>query len=571
MKNCSKNILILLFLFFTSFVFSRSFKEINELTNNEINNNKINSLLKNERKIFQSTNNLENLLNIKFLRFLQLKLNNGTLNQKLTILFKLEQESKTANFYLLHARVLDELSVLVNAYSKTQGAYYNFKLLKEAKKYKFKEFIIRGYSQIATFYTYSQVNYDLAIKYWDSCYCYQEKNNFLQRASMLNNIALCYDFKQDLSNSILYNRKAYSIFRKIRHKSNSDIFFGKIIIGNYADLIFKKGQKKDAQKVFESLFSEFKKKSENNHVTILTAINLLKQYENSNQILKVTEIIRFLELQLKKEKDNSFQIIILEALFKYYEDKSDFKKASGLAKELLRIKDIQTEKSNIDKEEFSEIMTTNLIESLKNNIENENESQHRRNNVLIITLIFVVVGLGIVIYYQQRVRLKTKKIEKQTIEIEEKNQQILDKELKLQQEKITHLQLNLNLKTGAEKAFLQKLKEIKKKNNQSIEEVVNDLQFQISNLLQIDKKNYETNAQLKNEEKQFYDKLKALHPELSKVDIQFCTYFRIDLSSKEIALLEDIAPNSVRVYKNRIKNKIGLSVEDNLNEYLKRI
>jgi hypothetical protein len=182
-----------------------------------------------------------------------------------------------------------------------------------------------------------------------------------------------------------------------------------------------------------------------------------------------------------------------------------------------------------------------------------------------------VLALGIVIYYQLRVRLKTKKIEKQTLEIEEKNQQILDKELKLQQEKITHLQLNLNLKTGAEKAFLHKLKEIKKRNNQSIEEVVNDLQFQISNLLQIDKKNYETNTQLKNEEKLFYDKLKSRHQELSKIDIQFCSYFRIDLSSKEIALLEDIAPNSVRVYKNRIKNKIGLSIDDNLNEYLKKI
>jgi hypothetical protein len=236
---------------------SKSFNEINDLTNNEIDKRKVNSLLKEEKKIYQSTGNLENLLNIKFLRFMYLRLNKGTLSQKLTILFKLEQESESANFHLMHVRVLDELSVLVNSYSKTQGAYYNFKLLEQAKKYKFKDFVIRGYSQIATFYTYSQVNYDVAIKYWDSCYSYQEKNNFLQRASMLNNISLCYDFKQDLSNSILYNRKAYSIFRKIRHKSNSDVFFGKIIEGNYADLIYKKGQKKDAQKVFESLFSKY--------------------------------------------------------------------------------------------------------------------------------------------------------------------------------------------------------------------------------------------------------------------------------------------------------------------------
>jgi len=165
MNNYSKKIMVFLFVIYSTFVFSRSFDEINELTNKEISNKKINNLLKDERKIFQSTNNLENLLNLKFLRFLNLRLNNGTLSQKLTLLFKLEHESETANFHLLHVRVLDELSVLVNAYSKTQGAYYNFKLLKLAKKHNFKDFIIRGYSQIATFYTYSKVNYDFAIKY----------------------------------------------------------------------------------------------------------------------------------------------------------------------------------------------------------------------------------------------------------------------------------------------------------------------------------------------------------------------------------------------------------------------
>ena len=551
--------------------FSKSFNEINELTNKGIDKKQLKSLLKEEKELYQSTNNNENLLNVKFLRFLYLKLNNGTLSQQLTILIKLEQESEAANFHLMQARVLDELSVLVNTYSNNQGSFYNFKLLEHAKKYDIKDFIMRGYSQIASQFTYSSVNYDLAIKYWDSCYLYQEKNNHLQRSSMLNNISLCYDFKGDIDNSILYNRRANELFQKIRHKSNSDVFFGKIIEGNYADLINKKGQITQAKKVFESLFSDFKKNPEYKIVAIYTAINLLDIYNTTNQISKSQETFVFLTNELQKEKDYNTRIKILEAVLKYYEFKNDFKKAILISKKLIKTKDLLSEKTIREKDEFSQIMTNNLIESLKLNIDKENESQRRRNNILIITLIFIVVALGIVIYYQLRVKIKTRKIEKQTIEIEEKNQQILDKELKLQQEKITHLQLNLNLKTGAEKAFLHKLKEIKKRNNQSIEEVVNDLQFQISNLLQIDKKNYETNTQLKNEEKLFYDKLKSRHQELSKIDIQFCSYFRIDLSSKEIALLEDIAPNSVRVYKNRIKNKIGLSIDDNLNEYLKKI
>jgi DNA-binding NarL/FixJ family response regulator len=50
-----------------------------------------------------------------------------------------------------------------------------------------------------------------------------------------------------------------------------------------------------------------------------------------------------------------------------------------------------------------------------------------------------------------------------------------------------------------------------------------------------------------------------------------CTYFISDLSAKEIGLLMNLSDVSVRVAKNKIKNKIGLDKDANLDDYLKSI
>jgi len=69
----------------------------------------------------------------------------------------------------------------------------------------------------------------------------------------------------------------------------------------------------------------------------------------------------------------------------------------------------------------------------------------------------------------------------------------------------------------------------------------------------------------------FSTSLKKKHSFLTDQEITLCTYFRNNIPSKEIALSEGITDGTVRVYKNKIKNKIGLSQMDSLNEYLNNI
>jgi DNA-binding CsgD family transcriptional regulator len=68
-------------------------------------------------------------------------------------------------------------------------------------------------------------------------------------------------------------------------------------------------------------------------------------------------------------------------------------------------------------------------------------------------------------------------------------------------------------------------------------------------------------------DKDFFKKVKELHPDLTTNDLRLCVYLRLNLSSKEIAPLLNISPRSVEIKRYRLRKKIGLDRKIGLNNY----
>lgn len=64
------------------------------------------------------------------------------------------------------------------------------------------------------------------------------------------------------------------------------------------------------------------------------------------------------------------------------------------------------------------------------------------------------------------------------------------------------------------------------------------------------------------------EKLSQQFPSLTEQELKLCAYFKLNLSSKEVSLLEGITSGSVRVYKTKIKSKMGLGKEQKLDDFL---
>lgn len=69
----------------------------------------------------------------------------------------------------------------------------------------------------------------------------------------------------------------------------------------------------------------------------------------------------------------------------------------------------------------------------------------------------------------------------------------------------------------------------------------------------------------------FFDKLKNHCSDLTEDNLRLCAYFRIGMSTKQIALLLHIVPGSVSTNRYRLKKKLGLQEDDDLDDFIRNI
>jgi len=70
---------------------------------------------------------------------------------------------------------------------------------------------------------------------------------------------------------------------------------------------------------------------------------------------------------------------------------------------------------------------------------------------------------------------------------------------------------------------------------------------------------------------EFFKNLKHKFPGLSSNDLRLCAYLKIGFSSKEIADLLNIQPSSIYISRSRLRKKLGLTIEEDLYDFLNSI
>ena len=68
-------------------------------------------------------------------------------------------------------------------------------------------------------------------------------------------------------------------------------------------------------------------------------------------------------------------------------------------------------------------------------------------------------------------------------------------------------------------------------------------------------------AELQTSNLNFRERLKREHPGLTAYDLRLCTYLKANLTTKEIATLLNITPDSVKKAKHRLRKKMSLHPE----------
>jgi DNA-binding CsgD family transcriptional regulator len=70
---------------------------------------------------------------------------------------------------------------------------------------------------------------------------------------------------------------------------------------------------------------------------------------------------------------------------------------------------------------------------------------------------------------------------------------------------------------------------------------------------------------------EFFDKLRKEFPDLTSYDLRLCAYLKLGFNSKEIANMLNIMPSSVYISRSRLRKKLDLESDKDLNSYLNSI
>ncbi len=69
----------------------------------------------------------------------------------------------------------------------------------------------------------------------------------------------------------------------------------------------------------------------------------------------------------------------------------------------------------------------------------------------------------------------------------------------------------------------------------------------------------------------FFSRLQAKFPSLTSKDLKLCSYLRLNMTTKEIAGLMNITPQSAEISRVRLRKKLSLTRKDKLPDYISKI
>ena len=179
------------------------------------------------------------------------------------------------------------------------------------------------------------------------------------------------------------------------------------------------------------------------------------------------------------------------------------------------------------------------------------------------------------IRYKQKLKLKEEELkhQKEILEIELKS----ENELNIQQYE-KHI-LELEIQTKSSEVAVKSLSIAKQ--SEMIENIqsILDSDVDLNKLKSEIKKTIKINAINKQEWKAFENNLNQIHNEfiinlskkytnLTSKDIKLCVLLKMNLTSKEIAPMMNISFRGVELQRYRLRKKLGISQEENLNKFL---
>lgn len=210
--------------------------------------------------------------------------------------------------------------------------------------------------------------------------------------------------------------------------------------------------------------------------------------------------------------------------------------------------------------------------------------QLRRNILTIVIVACSLAVIGLLLHQRFKRRKKLQLINAQYL-LEQSEHEVA--KLKVQQQKMELAKTQAELETNKQEitdfaVFLQSRNEVLDKIRELIKESykmegteltthLKKINAFISQHQNGEKTNSMTLQHIDEKNQEFIKRLTLRHPNLTQGEIHLATLLRVELSTKEIAMLTGTTPKTINMNRYRLRKSLGLSAEDDLVTYIRSI
>lgn len=443
----------------------------------------------------------------------------------------------------------------------------------------------RLYNNIASVY-YSQENFERSLEFVNMALDINRKNGNKHRVAVnLNNLGNIYVALKDYSKARKLYTEAYEIEKTLGNKPGMAMKLANIatVYQNSSDFDKSLEYCERALEIFES--QEIKRGA------AFVSNKMGKLYLQQRNFIKAKQFLDKAELYINEINDPELIVQNSYDYTTYYYELKDYKRAVDHSFIYSSYKDTVYNK---DKSR-----TIAEIEAKYELIQKENELVVKSEEIKVLAtkkrldrlkyqalivgmIIFIVTGLFMFFRQKQRaiqdrvIFQKDKEIAKAKTDLVEASlynsnleMQKLEIDIRHKNAELTNFALHIVQKNELLNELKTQLKTFKPVGDQNPNvNMINDLKMRINQHLNSTSGDAET-FQLKVDKtnRDFMDKLTTRYPDLTSNEKRLCSLLRINLSSKEIASLNNTSYKAVEMARYRLRKKLMIDANDNLNEF----
>lgn len=147
---------------------------------------------------------------------------------------------------------------------------------------------------------------------------------------------------------------------------------------------------------------------------------------------------------------------------------------------------------------------------------------------------------------------------------------LLSAEIEYKKKDLKHFALDITHNKEWALILVEKLDKIKSSTGKKRTLELDILESEIKNKIRVDENTEDFHNKIELLSSSFYEKLKSEFPDLTKTEIRLCSLIRLNMDTKQIAILQNINPSSVKMSRNRLRKKLNVNSEINLHNFLNK-